>query len=74
MNMGMAADGAGAGVAGLRAARFSRSFLRFSMCFNFSSMRTVRNLITMSFTRKRRSTSWTVDAWAVNTSKIYGLR
>ena len=45
--------------AGLRAARFSRAFLRFSIFFSFSSMRTVMNFITMSETRRRRSTSLT---------------
>ena len=47
---------------GLRAARFSRAFLRFSIRFSFSSMRTVMNFKTKSATRNRRSTSLTVRA------------
>ena len=58
--------GAGAGRCGLRRARFSRSFLRFSSRFSVSSMRTVRNLITRSDTRRRRSNSFTVSGSAVN--------
>ena len=57
-----------AGGAGLRAARFSRSFLRFSIFFSFSSMRTLWNFITRSDTRKRRSTSSTVSGLVVNCS------
>ncbi len=43
----------------VRAARLSRAFLRFSIFFSFSSMRTVMNFITRSATRRRRSTSFT---------------
>ena len=38
---------------------YRAAFLRFSIFFSFSSMRTVMNLITMSVTRRRRSTSFT---------------
>src|SRR2546430_17468488 len=38
--------------------RDSRIFLIFSRRFSSSSVRTVRNLITGSVTRKRRSSSW----------------
>ena len=40
-----------------RAARLSRCTLRLAIFFSFSSMRTVMNLITVSVTRMRRSTS-----------------
>ncbi len=61
----MGAGGATTG-AGLRAARFSRSFLRFSIFLSFSSMRTVMYFRTASLTRRRRSTSLTVCGPAVN--------
>src|SRR5260370_41855190 len=57
--------GAGAAVA-FRCARFSRCFLRLSSRFSVSSMRTVRNLITESVTRRRRSSSFTVSGAHVN--------
>ena len=60
-NSGEATAGADGAGAGLRAARFSRAFLRFSMRFSFSSMRTVMNFITRSATRSRRSISLTVS-------------
>src|SRR6266853_4371512 len=65
---GAAAGAAGAAIwgAGLRDARFSRAFFRFSIFFIFSSMRTVMNLITRSLTRIRRSISRTSSGDELN--------
>src|SRR6266700_8251578 len=62
--------GAGAAVA-LRCARLSRLRLRFSRRFKVSSMRTVRNLMTRSDTRSRRSNSLTASGAAVNWNNMY---
>ena len=59
------------GGGGLRAARLSRCFFRFSIFLVFSSMRTVMNLITMSVTRMRRSTSFTNSGDEVNWNSTY---
>jgi hypothetical protein len=56
--------------AGLRAARFSLLFFRFSIFFSFSSMRTVMNFSTRSDTLRRRSTSFTVSGVAENCNRM----